>query len=70
MLRVHREILQQKLRARMLLQIHDELVLEVPEQELDEVSLLLKSHMEAAMPLRVPLVVHLSHSQNLGKEEG
>ena len=69
MLRVHRELVQQKLRARMLLQIHDELVLEVPEQELDEVSRLLKSHMEAAMPLRVPLVVHLSHSQNLGKEE-
>jgi DNA polymerase I-like protein with 3'-5' exonuclease and polymerase domains len=43
--------------------------LEVPEQELDEVSRLLKSHMEAAMSLRVPLVVHLSHSQNLGKED-
>ncbi len=69
MLRVHRELGQRKLRARMLLQIHDELVLEVPEQELDEVSRLLKSHMEAAMSLRVPLVVHLSHSQNLGKEE-
>ena len=69
MLRVHQELAQRKLRARMLLQIHDELVLEVPEPELDEVSRLLKKHMEMAMPLRVPLVVHLSHGQNLGKEE-
>jgi len=68
MLLVHREIVQRKLQARMLLQIHDELVLEVPEQELDEVSQLLKNHMEAAMSLRVPLVVHLSHGQNLDKE--
>ena len=69
MLRVHRELLQRKLRARMLLQIHDELVLEVPDEELDEVSHLLKNHMEAAMELRVPLVVHLSHGQNLDKDE-
>ena len=68
MLRVHRELALRKLQARMLLQIHDELVLEVPEQELDEVSRLLKNHMEAAMSLRVPLVVHLSHGQNLDKE--
>jgi DNA polymerase I-like protein with 3'-5' exonuclease and polymerase domains len=43
--------------------------LEVPEAELDEVSRLLKDHMEAAMSLRVPLVAHLSHSQNLDKDE-
>jgi len=69
MLRVHRELEQRKLRARMLLQIHDELVLEVPEEELETVSLLLKNHMEAAMSLRVPLVVHLSHGRSLDKEE-
>lgn len=69
MLRVHRELEQRKLRARMLLQIHDELVLEVPEEELETVSVLLKNHMEAAMSLRVPLVVHLSHGRSLDKEE-
>jgi len=67
MLRVHQELLQRGLRSRMLLQIHDELVLEVPELELDEVSRLLQEHMEAALPLRVPLVVHLSCGHSLEK---
>jgi len=69
MLRVHRELAERRLQARMLLQIHDELVLEVPEFELDEVSGILKSHMEAALSLRVPLVVHLSHGRSLEKGE-
>ncbi|MBM9535965.1 DNA polymerase I [Desulfobulbus alkaliphilus] len=68
MLRVHQELSRRQLQARLLLQIHDELVLEVPKQELDEVSTLLKTHMEGAMNLRVPLVVHLSQGQSLDKE--
>jgi DNA polymerase I len=68
MLRVHRELTQRDLQSRMLLQIHDELVLEVPEAELAEVSALLKTHMEGAMTLRVPLVVHLSQGQSFDKE--
>ncbi|MBV5318588.1 MAG: DNA polymerase I [Desulfobulbaceae bacterium] len=70
MLRVHRELAVRKLQARMLLQIHDELVLEVPASELEEVSQLLKNHMETAMSLRVPLVVHLSNGSSLEKAEG
>jgi DNA polymerase-1 len=70
MLRVHRELAMRKLQARMLLQIHDELVLEVPESELEEVSQLLKNQMETAMSLRVPLVVHLSNGSSLEKAEG
>lgn len=69
MLRVHQELAQRHLRARLLLQIHDELVVEVPDEELEEVAGLLKTHMEGAMALRVPLVVHLGHGQNLEKEE-
>lgn len=69
MLRVHRELSQRRLQARLLLQIHDELVLEVPQDELIEVSALVKEHMEAAMVLRVPLVVHLGHGQSLEKGE-
>lgn len=69
MLRIHRELMQSGLRSRMLLQIHDELVLEVPNDEMETVSALLKEHMEAALPLRVPLVVHLSCSQSLEKAD-
>lgn len=42
-------------RARMLLQVHDELVLECPPEELDETSALVKSTMEAVADLEVPL---------------
>ncbi len=69
MLRIHHALMQSGLQSRMLLQIHDELVLEVPEAEIEPVSKLLKEHMEAALPLRVPLVVHLSCSQSLEKTD-
>ncbi|MDY0391377.1 MAG: DNA polymerase I [Desulfobulbus oligotrophicus] len=65
MLRVHHELEHRQLQTRLLLQIHDELVLEVPDNELDEVTALVQQQMEEAMPLRVPLVVHVSHGQNL-----
>ena len=68
MLRVHRELRAQGLQSRMLLQIHDELVLEVPQAELEAVSGLVRTHMEAAMELRVPLVANLRHGQSLDKE--
>jgi DNA polymerase-1 len=69
MLRIHQKLSQSGLQSRMLLQIHDELVLEVPESEMQVVSSLLKEHMESAMALDVPLVVHLSDGQSLGKAE-
>ena len=68
MLRVHLELRARGLQARMLLQIHDELVFEVPLAELETVSGLVRMHMEAAMALRVPLVANLQHGQSLDKE--
>ena len=47
------------LRARMILQVHDELVLEVPRGELERVGALVREHMQAVWPLRVPLMVDL-----------
>ena len=69
MLRVHQDLTQRGLRARLLLQIHDELVLEVPEDEIVLVLALVKEKMEAALPLRVPLLVHCSVGKNLAKKE-
>ncbi|WP_028318874.1 DNA polymerase I [Desulfobulbus elongatus] len=69
MLRVHRELARCRFRSRLLLQIHDELVLEVPEDELEEVSVLVRNAMESALALRVPLVVHLGHGHSLEKGE-
>lgn len=45
--------------ARMLLQIHDELLFETPANELDELGTLVKSKMEGALKLNVPLKVEV-----------
>jgi DNA polymerase-1 len=52
------------LAGRMLLQVHDELVLEVPLGELDDTIALVKDCMEHAWPLRVPLRVDCGHGAN------
>ncbi len=67
MLQVDQE-LQSRQAARMILQIHDELVLEVEEDWLESVSGAVTRIMESVMELAVPLKVNLHVSQNLGKE--
>ncbi len=57
MLAINTELCTHKLKARMLLQIHDELVFEVPTAEVDDVRALVREKMENAYPLRVPLRV-------------
>jgi DNA polymerase-1 len=56
---VHRELTSRQLSSRMLLQVHDELIFEVPEAELEPVARLVKQGMEGAWPLRVPLQADL-----------
>jgi DNA polymerase-1 len=53
-----------KVSSRMLLQVHDELVLEVPEEELPIMAKLVKEVMEDALKLDVPLKVDVSHGKN------
>jgi len=64
MLEVHRRLGEEALDARMILQVHDELLLDVPEHELDRVKTLLKDSMEGAAKLAVPLEVDMGHGQN------
>ena len=56
MIDLHRELRERKLRSRLILQIHDELLLEVPEAEADEAKGLVTQVMEGALKLDVPLV--------------
>ena len=67
MIRVDRELKKSGLKARMLLQIHDELVFEVPEKEVQETEKLVKSCMESVMKLDVPLVVNIAVGKDLSK---
>ena len=54
------------LSARMLLQVHDELVLEVPEAEVDATATLLRDTMQNVAALRVPLLVEVGHGRSWG----
>ena len=64
MVRVYDRLKAEKLRAQLLLQVHDELIVECPEKEAEQVSRLLKEEMENAAQLSVPLTaeVHTGHS--------
>ena len=64
MLDVHRRLNDEGLRSRMLLQVHDELVLDVPKNELDAAQALLKECMEGAADLSVPLEVSMGYGRN------
>ncbi|MFW6198916.1 MAG: DNA polymerase I, partial [Acidobacteriota bacterium] len=50
--------------AAMLIQVHDELVLEVPEEEVESAAPLVRGEMEHAVELEVPLVVDIGHGSN------
>ena len=64
MIRIDAEIRKRGLKSRMTLQVHDELVFEVPENEVDTVKALVREHMENAHPLSVPLVVEIGVGTN------
>ena len=51
-------------RSRLIMQVHDELVFEVPEDELIAMEVLVRQGMEHAVPLRVPLRVDINHGRN------
>lgn len=69
MLNVERALQAGGFQAQLLLQVHDELVLEVPEAELMDVAKLVKREMENVMELDVPLVVELSCGPNWSQSE-
>jgi DNA polymerase-1 len=64
MIRIQADLQQQGLSALLLLQVHDELVLEVPAAELDQVKTLVKERMEAVMSLNVALQVDMHVGAN------
>jgi DNA polymerase I len=57
MVRMHEVMRARGLRARMLLQVHDELLFEAPPEEVDALKTLACDIMERALPLSVPIVV-------------
>ena len=64
MIRVDRRLQEGGFRARMVLQIHDELLLEVPRDEVDAVRDIVVGEMEQVVSLSVPLTVECHAAQN------
>ena len=64
MVRVHAALRERALRSRLVLQIHDELLLDCPAEEVAEVSALVREAMENALPLAVPLKVDVGSGPN------
>jgi len=64
MINIYQRLNQECSRSKMLLQVHDELVFEIPEEELDTVVLMIKDKMESVYALRVPLKVDINIGKN------
>jgi DNA polymerase-1 len=64
MIAIDRQLTERKLKTRMVLQVHDELLFEVPADETAEVEELVRTKMEGVIKLSVPLVVDLGFGAN------
>jgi DNA polymerase I len=66
MLKIDREIKSKNLKSKLLLQVHDELILEVPDTEINIISPLIKDCMENAVKLDIPLKANIELTKNWG----
>jgi DNA polymerase-1 len=64
MIRIQKKMREKNYRSRMVLQVHDELLFDVHKDELDEVIEMIKSEMQEAMPLKVPVIAEAGYGNN------
>ena len=64
MINLHRIFQEREFKSRMLLQVHDELVFDVHEEEMKTLKPLIKTEMEGAYAMSIPLIVDLGEGQN------
>ena len=64
MLGVNRELKKRNMKSRLILQVHDELLIEAYQDEVEEVQTILKDQMEHAAELKVPLIVDMHNGNN------
>lgn len=62
MINVNKELKKRGLKAKIILQVHDEMMIEAPENEKEEVKDIMKKEMESAIQLKIPLVAELSEA--------
>ena len=64
MIAIQKRLKSENKNSKMILQVHDELVFDVPKYEIDEIKILIKEEMENAFKLEVPLVVDIGLGSN------
>lgn len=64
MINIDRKLAEQEFKTKMLLQVHDELLFEAPNEEVEAATQLIRTEMESAMETRVPLLVEAGAGQN------
>ena len=64
MINIHNRFSKMDIGTKMLLQVHDELLFDVPKTELEEITIVIKEEMERAMPLKVPVIAESGHGAN------
>jgi len=64
MIQIHSRLAEERFQTKMLLQVHDELVLEAPLEEVDRLIVVIREEMEGVYPLRVPLKVDINQGLN------
>ena len=64
MINVSKELKKRGLEAKIILQVHDEMMIEAPEGEKEEVKEIMKREMESAIKLSIPLVAEISEAKN------
>lgn len=64
MINVYKELKTRNLKSKIVLQVHDEMMIEAPIEESEEVKNIIKEKMESAATLIVPLVAEVSEAEN------
>ena len=64
MIKVYRELKKRNLKSKIVLQVHDEMMLEVLPEEKEEIKVMMKEAMESAAKLDVPLIAEISEASN------
>ena len=64
MINIHKILDKEDWESKLLLQVHDELVFDVPKLELKELKIMVKKEMESAFKLKIPLTVELGHGKH------
>ena len=64
MIKVYNEIKKRNLKSKIVLQVHDEMMIEAPIEEKEQIKEILKQSMETAVTLKVPLIADISEASN------